>query len=662
MDLYGGDIPSMDNYYNSSKWLSVKNDQHIKANVLKEKSKNPYRTGVVSSTPLFNKYQNVDNLDTNTFFSLTGEMINADDMKHNNMQHFLKKSVTQNVKTENFIVDRSSEIDKLYNNKKETPSFFKPTSGFDNINGAKNNSDYLKNRINISDINNNSFPINKVNVGPGINAGFSSEGIGGYQQINTLEYAKPKNIDELRTKINQKNKYFEIPIKGPKNEIGKRGMLSNTAKNRPEKVYKKTEADWFKTTGSIIKKSLRSFENVKATNKQDSHISYSGNIKYNNSSGLGDDYGKKDILIYDNERKVTETKTNVSNITSIVKSIVAPVIDAVKFSTKEYTVNAPRETGNLKGITEKATLYDPVNHVTRTTIKETTIHDSELNNLSGPSETYTASHDQAKTTVKETTIHDSETNNLSGPNETYTASHDQAKTTIKETIIHDTDILNIKGEDKNYVTGDDSMRVTMKETIPLQDNIRNIGNINYKTYVYDTDIVAKTTVKETLIKGKSEYGFLGGVMNSLFGGYFNKKIDLKNTNKQYTSDYQEYGIAGSVNDHRQYSRDAYYEADNDDTREKILIAAGHIPNPGNMNIGIDKKEVNMTSTKNPNDNIAKRSMGNIGKIYESGPQYIKDENITKYSTKINTFDNRLDSKVLDSLKTNELNTQINPIV
>jgi len=336
MDLYGGDIPSMDNYYNSSKWLSVKNDQHIKANVLKEKSKNPYKTGVVSSTPLFNKYQNVDNLDTNTFFSLTGEMINVDDMKHNNMQHFLKKSVTQNVKTENFIVDRNSEIDKLYNNKKETPSFFKPTSGFDNINGAKNNSDYLKNRINISDINNNSFPINKVNVGPGINAGFSSEGIGGYQQINTLEYAKPKNIDELRTKINQKNKYFEIPIKGPKNEIGKRGMLSNTAKNRPETVYKKTEADWFKTTGSIIKKSLRSFENVKATNKQDSHISYSGNIKYNNSSGLGDDYGKKDILIYDNERKVTETKTNVSNITSIVKSIVAPVIDVVKFSTKEY--------------------------------------------------------------------------------------------------------------------------------------------------------------------------------------------------------------------------------------------------------------------------------------------------------------------------------------
>ena len=55
---------------------------------------------------------------------------------------------------------------------------------------------------------------------------------------------------------------------------------------------------------------------------------------------------------------------------------------------KEYTVESERGVGNPSiQIPEKATTYDPDNHIMKTTVKETTIHDSEMTNLSGNKET-----------------------------------------------------------------------------------------------------------------------------------------------------------------------------------------------------------------------------------------------------------------------------------
>jgi hypothetical protein len=56
-------------------------------------------------------------------------------------------------------------------------------------------------------LRNNEFPIKSVKVGPGLNQGYNSKGIGGFQQTDQLDYAMPKSLDELRSKINQKNSY-----------------------------------------------------------------------------------------------------------------------------------------------------------------------------------------------------------------------------------------------------------------------------------------------------------------------------------------------------------------------------------------------------------------------------------------------------------------------
>jgi hypothetical protein len=298
----------------------------------------------------------------------------------------------------------------------------------------------------------------------------------------------------------------------------------------------------------------------------------------------------------------------------------------------------------------------------KTTLKETTIHDSELTNLTGNKETYSNITDQAKTTIKETTIHDSELTNLTGNKETYSTITDQAKTTIKETIIHDGVINNLRGKDGGYIKTDNEAKKTIRETIKNIDTIRNIGGVSYKVTVYDPDIVAKTTIKETTLVPKSQYGYLGGMLEGLFGGYINKEIDLKNTNKQFLSNTNEYGVAGAINEHRQTDRTAEENAEIDDTRERILIAAGHTPNPGNMNIANDSSDIEMTTRKPFENSAAARNNGNVGMIYQSSP-FIDTCGITKIPDKNNAYSNRLDASLLESINENDfMKTQrINPI-
>ena len=709
MDLHL-DIPSMNNIYDSTYWEKVKKDEQDRSNKMYECSKKPYETGVVSKTSgsgMFkrqfyseiNENENTnDNLNDYTY-SLTGERIPLSSFSHNNMTPFLKKNVTQNTNIEKMspILDNLTGNNSLKKGKTEVPCMFKPSmNSGGNICGMKNNDDFFKSRIELTDVANNFFPIEKIRVGPGLNQGFGSESTGGFHQADTLEYAKPRSLDELRSKINQKETYFEIPVKGHIKGPDRRGEIAPMSKQRPDTVFEQSQDMWIKTTGANTKDTLRPAQNIRPTVRQESHVEYKGAIAKNDlNQGIKDDYGKSKIILYNNERETTEKRTVVTNVTSIIKAIAAPIMDALKYTNKEYTVEATRGVGNPSiQIPSKATLYDPVNHIMKTTVKETTIHDNEAGNLSGNKETYTAftdtakttvkettihdneagnlsgnkesysvSTDLAKTTVKETTIHDNEAGNLTGNKESYSASTDLAKTTIKETLIHDTVLTNIKSNEKPYFKNEDDAKKTLRQTMPTQDTIRNIGGVVYKVTVYDPDIVAKTTTKETTIMGKSEYGFIGGMLEGIFGGYMNKNVEMKNTQKQFTSDVNEYGIAGSTNEYRQTDRVAEENAEIDGTREAILMAAGHTPNPGNMNIGIDSGDIDMYSKKPIENSIAAREKGNVGMIYQSSPS-LDNCGITKIPNKSNAYSNRLDSDLLEAVNKNDLmrTQQINPII
>lgn len=701
MDLYPSDKPSMTNVYESTFSDDVKYDEYRRSQQLYEKAKNPWKTGIVPKPADSSMFYNVDKTDEDGYvLSLTGEKIDRDNFKHNNMQPFLKGNVTQNTNIEKYTakLDKDTGNDKLYFRKREVQNMFKPTAGYDNINGAKAEMEFLKSRIEPSKLYNNITPIAKTYVGPGLNKGYTTLGSGGYQQSETLDYARPKTLDELRSKVNQRENVFKIPYAAHVKGTDQRAKVMPFSKNKPEKTYQQTKDNWFKTTAGILKQTGRAQIAMKDSHRPDMHVEYTGPAALDIIQGVGikDDYGKQNIIVYDNERNETQTRTVVSNLTSIVKAIVNPIADVLKLSMKEYLVDAPRGGGNPRAqIPEKATSYDPHN-MPKTTVKETLLHDSDTLNLTGPDKSYSTNDDIAKTTVKETLLHDSDTLNLSGPDKNYSANDDIAKTTVKETLLHDSDTVNLTGPDKSYAANDDiakttvketvihdgheytiiktanglsylrnqdNARKTTKETLPVQDTVRNVGKGTYRVYVYDPDrVVVKKTMKETTIRGKTDLGFIGGIINAILGGYATKEVDIKNTHKQFTSDNEEYGVAGAVYEHRQSSREAEMNAEIDGAREKMMIDAGHTPNPGGMNIPIDKQDINMKSNKLIEDSIVQREAGNINMIYQKPPE-LNTCSLTKdrYADEYNAYANRLDVSILDSLKSNEYSININPV-
>ena len=746
--MRNNDTPSMDNIYSSKFYSETRAYEQNLSDDYYKKAQMPFQTGVIPH------YFNSDDMNGSVIKSLSGNDINISDFKHGNMQPFIKKAVTQNVEQFGLSKNMGYSSDTKDTRKTEiSRNDFFPSMPEYNKNFI-DKTKFLASRTNLTQIQNNISPIQTIRVGPGLNKGFTSEGSGGFQQADTARYVTPKSKEELRPASNQRSSTYTLPMK-PKNNTEQRGMITPMSKNRTEKAFVQTEDNWFKGQSVLKKESERPEENLKDTStRTDSHINYYGPLK-NQVENKTDDYGKNTIIIYDNERNLTQKETPVANFSSVVKAMISPVTDAIKITLKEYFVDNPRLNGNATPQSpEKSTVYDPITHVMKTTVKETTIHEGnngvltgydetysalydaaktttkettihegnngvltgydetysalydgaktttkettihEGNNgvLSGYDETYSALYDAAKTTTKETTIHEGNNGTLSGYDETYSALYDAAKTTTKETTIHEGNNGNLSGYDETYsalydtakTTGKETMihesnggfmegkqtgyvnssraRTTLKETLPCRDTVRNINKTSYySTYVYDPSLVARKTVKETTVSsGSSGYGFLGGVLNGLFGGYLIKDEKAKNTQRQ-NSLTDNYGIAGSKTIFNQTDREADYNAEIDGTREMIMIKAGRTPNAGGKFVGVPKEDVNMVVNKRQIDLEESARIGNMGIAYDGLPAPVDISSITKQKTAENAFNNRLDSSILSSLIDNDNVIKINPI-
>ena len=718
--MRNNDTPSMDNIYNSKFYSETKAYEQNLSDDFYKKAQMPFQSGVIPH------YFNGDDMNPNVIKSLSGNDININDFKHGNMQHFIKKGVTQNV--EQFGLDKnmgySSDTKNIRKKEVKTTDFFSNKPYYNDPNIDKTN--FLVSRTNLSKIQNNVSPMQSILVGPGLNKGFTSEGTGGFQQAETVNYITPKTKEELRPLSNQKSSVYTLPMK-PKNNVEQRGIVMPMNKNKAETAFNQTEDNWFKGQSVLRKEVSRPEENLTDTTaRNNSHINYYGPLKNQEEFiNKNDDYGKNNIIIYDNERNLTQIETPVANFSSVIKAMVSPITDAIKITMKEYLVDNPRQNGNATPqLPEKATLYDPLTHTMKTTIKETTIHEGNNGNLTGADETYSALYDTAKTTTKETTIHEGNGGNLSGNDETYSALYDTTKTTTKETTIHEGNGGNLscidetyaalydiaktttkettihegnggtlsgadetyaalydiakttikettihegnggfmEGKQSGYVKNNNNARTTLKETLPCGGTVRNINNTSYySTYVYDPSLVAKKTVKETTVGlGGSGYGFLGGFLNSLFGGYLIKDEKAKNTQRQ-NSLTDNYGIAGSKTIFTPTDREADYNAEIDGTRELIMLKAGRTPNAGGKFVGVPKEEINMVVNKRQIDLEESERIGNMGLAYDGLPAPIVKENITKEKYQTNAYNNRLDSSILSSLVDNDDVIKINPI-
>lgn len=592
----------MKSIYENTYSRQARTDEQQRGNRMFQASLNPMANGVVSHTSYASQFQplNAENM------SLTGEPMRNEDFKHNNMQPFFRGSVKQNMNLDS----RESGLERFtgrgdtYKNKQEVEAFFTPQKGVTNVCGMKSATDFYESRVVNPIARNNDFPIAQVHVGPGLGKGYNALPSGGFQQGNTLDLIRPKTVDELRVANKPKTVKKGRPT-GPgkgNSQISSIKNIGTFDKNRPDTWYEQTPDQWIKTTGAVKEATGRPVTLMKPTARIDSHVEYQGQAvgtTTNPGNGNKDDYGKATILVYDNERDVSGVRTVMANVTSMVKSVIAPLLDVFKHSTKEYTVDSGRHYGNMKAqMPSKATLYDPVYHVARTTIKETTIHDSSLGNV-------------------------------------------------------------VAGKE-GYVEKIEDMKPTVRETLPVDDTYRNMNSHVYHTIVYDPDAVAKTTVRETTEDNIRQEGNIGGETVRRHGAYKVIDFDIKNTSKQFLSDHDYTGDSKSVVDFRPMSYEAEYNMEIDGTRSAMELSMGHTPNAKAISVALDSADIPMENRRQ-DVGMAERASGNVGHVYQYTQNIPDTCTYTKPPNQIPLEDRRLEPDLLDAYRNNPFTHSLNSV-
>jgi len=121
-----------------------------------------------------------------------------------------------------------------FHHKEEAPAFFKPEAGTGRPWKAPVETEWEQERQVTSLAMKNTFPINQIQVGPGVNDGYTNLPSGGYNQDAMREYALPKTTDEIRVANKAKVTYTSDPTPG-KFYITEMGLQAPVKKNRPDR-------------------------------------------------------------------------------------------------------------------------------------------------------------------------------------------------------------------------------------------------------------------------------------------------------------------------------------------------------------------------------------------------------------------------------------------
>ena len=672
-DVSPNDKPNGDNIYENKTTIKIRKDEQEKADRLYNNSKNSLETNVMIAgppMPIFNKvdYDNeqlpveynegspeflLSDQDKNfPGMSLTGEPINVETFSHNNMTPFfggsIKQNVNENVNREMF--ENFTGTSDVYQKKKEVGAFFKPETNVSNPYGAGNLDGYMNNRYIVGQTRNNVAPVEQVQVGPGLNQGYTSQPSGGFQQADTQEYALPKTTNELRVQTNPKISYRARIISGMK--INKPGKVGAVEKNRPETFYANSADRYLTTTGAVMASKQRPNVVMRHVNrpkteakrrvgpagpavgpnmKLRSKIKQSNRIQlagpgYGGANAAGEwdkdkhDYGKRTTRIRNTYRHKTGNTKHIGIAEATqTQGNKCRNNQKLRKTRKTNVIGNGRWAGNAHGVQGKNVVYDP-NDIARVTIKETNIHDNRTGNIQGI-ENKGVVHDPndiAKKTIKETNIHDNRTGNLA---------------TYKKPLQYDPN---------------DIARVTTKETAIMLDNMGNYQGQDQAGSGYKIkEMEAVTTNRQTTsVEYVNNPEFIGD------GGYKVTEVDAPNTNRQFTADIEYQGGAGG-GEVKPISYSDVYNSTIKSVRENVAV--GRVPAATGPQQSLGSDGVKMTTSKMgdmQNKHITDRGVTST-KVYNSIPQPIICSKTKEKETVPNLpLANRLDPDILDQFKKN----------
>ena len=562
---------------------------------------------------------------------LEGFTSNQDEKLHNNMQPYFGGHVRQNVDefATRGIMENFTGVSDTYQKKKETGLFFKPVKNLTNPYGMQSFDSNLYDRFKTSRIRNNEAPIDQIQVGPGLNQGYTAQGSGGFQQSNTRDYVLPKTTNETRVKSNPKVSYKSRVISG--SHISQPGKIGTVQKNLPDTFYIQEPDRYLTTTGQTIAQTEYPEFLVKYTNRKTTELkkrigpaapvngtvetirskvkrsskttfqpdgfrnatiegqwglqnSYDENRsgQSDSSSSVPNDYGKKTIKLKPNMRMTTQCRTNQLNLKPAQNNGEYRNNQEPRFTRKTNVVGNPRWASNVQAPHNRHIVYDP-NDVARTTGKETLIHNERDGNLTGATKQYVYDpNDVARTTGKETLIHNERDGNLTGATKQYVYDpNDVARTTGKETLIHNERDGNLTGPNRQYVYDPNNIaKTTVRETTEDNKSLGFVGTNQQSKANNSLLDKAKTTLKQ-LFMVKDSMGNIEKQDGN--GAYLNKKetLDADTTNRQT---YNNTNYTGGMNDE---GATGYQVANMKPrmTKKAIYSDNEHVGNAGNSGQG-----------------------------------------------------------------------------
>lgn len=156
---------------------------------------------------------------------------------HNNLVPFFGANVTQSTysgATDGILDTYTGTGKNTFFHKEEVAALFKPEPATGLPWGKQVETDFEQSRMVTSMATKNVFPIEPVQVGPGVNDGYTNLPSGGYQQDSIREFALPKTTDEIRVATNPKLTYSADPVPGS-HFITDMGIQAPVKKNRPDR-------------------------------------------------------------------------------------------------------------------------------------------------------------------------------------------------------------------------------------------------------------------------------------------------------------------------------------------------------------------------------------------------------------------------------------------
>jgi len=503
------------------------------------------RTDNIEQTPVF--------ANESTFVSpLSGQAMKPEEFTHANMVPFFRGSPKQNMTdtANRNVLDTYTGGGYFQQEKREQGPMFDPQreptgTPF----GSEIATDFMQGRVVGPTNRAGETPFEKIRVGKGLGKGFTSFGSGGFQQADSLVYARPRTTDELRTANNPKTTYEGVVVPG-KNFVTKPVGLENIGevrKHTPDRFYinQKGERN-FTTTGANLKATERPVQVLRDTTRPETTVQYGGAAKssdfnatytvpstrapmvkqagswgFRNADATNyqdkdmdspqNDYGKSGIEILPNERYYTGDRTTTLNLKPNESGqVYLPQQDGPRQTRKDEMIGNPNQAGYVSFSVQKGPAYDP-NDVARTTIKETTVDNDYLGGAAGPVKlTVYDPDDVARTTIKETT-EDNGYVGISAPNQpqklTVYDPEDIARVTQRNTT-DDVDYNRNLGRDApeaNYIPYTDIARVTDREALSAVSEYYGNSDPNYPKGMINPYQDGARLTQKAAVSAKSAY-------------------------------------------------------------------------------------------------------------------------------------------------------------